>query len=284
MGDHGGGARQIPALKTTRRCRVDVLYPPQYTSAVDPTTDVSRMAGLVVLAVVPPDELRATGADGMESALSRLGGQMPRAPVAVFLGQPPERFDGDLLRVAARMRPHTLFIGASPTRALLRQELDYPSRTAHVLYTWFERHTRLELRGSVAEELLRAGLQAGPGTALPSNGSGRVASSTGLRARDWFDLGRALRSASHLHRHEGHSLPRTAISLGFHDVSSLSRHLVRIFGHRPAFLRPRLGWEWLVHDWVLRKAPTALQRPVSRVTPEGFTLCLREAKSGGRSA
>lgn len=62
-------------------------------------------------------------------------------------------------------------------------------------------------------------------------------------------LGRGIRAALLLQREPDVDLIKAAYVLGFHDGSGLSRHLVRVFGERPSFLRWRLSWEWLLDDW-----------------------------------
>jgi hypothetical protein len=65
----------------------------------------------------------------------------------------------------------------------------------------------------------------------------------------------ALHSALLVQRKSSESLEVLAGEVGFHDAASFSRHLLRVFGYRPSFIRECLGWAWLLNEWIVRRQP-----------------------------
>lgn len=66
----------------------------------------------------------------------------------------------------------------------------------------------------------------------------------------WLQAARALNAALHLQSRPDRALLPLALSLGYADHSALSHLLGRAFGVRPAEIRERLGWEWLLDRWL----------------------------------
>ncbi len=102
-------------------------------------------------------------------------------------------------------------------------------------------------------DLVSDGLRAPPTGPLPP---GHVRGGARWRcppASHWFRLAQALNGAMALQRAHKTSVSHVAHGLGYHDASSLSRQLNTVFGHRPSFIRPRLGWPWLLDDWWQRQ-------------------------------
>jgi AraC-like DNA-binding protein len=192
-------------------------------------------------------------AHALPQTLSRLGrlAQLSRRwPVVVRVfdwptGQP----SGDLIR-GLRSLPYRVVIGDDGERAtLVRAELRGRTDLALRASDWFRCHIRLGPdQLSLASLLINAGVRARPQDLIPKK---LLRPSPGVKvppARDWFSLGRGLRSV-HLLQQGNASALQVALQLGFHDRSSLARHVNRVFGRSLAFVGVRLGIEWLVDDW-----------------------------------
>lgn len=68
----------------------------------------------------------------------------------------------------------------------------------------------------------------------------------------WYRLVDALRLATAIQRSPHVPLEKLAFAFSFGDQSSLSRHLVGMFGLRPGRLRGTVGWAWLVRRFMVR--------------------------------
>jgi AraC-like DNA-binding protein len=66
----------------------------------------------------------------------------------------------------------------------------------------------------------------------------------------WLQAARALHAALHLQSRPDRPLLPLALALGYADHSALSHLLGRAFAVRPAEIRERLGWEWLLDRWL----------------------------------
>jgi AraC-like DNA-binding protein len=71
----------------------------------------------------------------------------------------------------------------------------------------------------------------------------------------WLQAARALNAALHLQSRPDRALLPLALSLGYADHSALSHLVGRAFGVRPAEIRDRLGWEWLLDRWLRASVP-----------------------------
>lgn len=49
------------------------------------------------------------------------------------------------------------------------------------------------------------------------------------------------------------SIGRVSTRFGYTDGFTLSNSMKRLTGHRPTFVRERLGWEWIVETWIRRE-------------------------------
>jgi len=126
----------------------------------------------------------------------------------------------------------------------IRTEIGLESRTALRVDRWLRRHTRLTDRDvRLAHPLIEAGMRASPTQRLPDREAPSLVS-----RRTLFTLGRGLRTVAAIQA-AGGSGAKTAIGLGFHDRSSMARHVKRVFGTTPAFVAERLGINWLLDEW-----------------------------------
>ncbi len=118
------------------------------------------------------------------------------------------------------------------------------------LFQWMRAHASLPLPIiATAMELVRAGYHDPSRIALPDFAAGAWRAPP----RDWMGLGRGLRAARAVQLTPNVNIARIANGIGLHDGASLSRLLLRCFGHRPTFIRPRPSWEWLIADWCMEK-------------------------------
>jgi AraC-like DNA-binding protein len=65
----------------------------------------------------------------------------------------------------------------------------------------------------------------------------------------WLQFARLLGACLKL-QCSGLSLSEMAPTFGYPDGFTLSNQLERLVGVRPSYVRPRLGWEWLVESWL----------------------------------
>lgn len=108
--------------------------------------------------------------------------------------------------------------------------------------------------------LVAHGLDAEPAAHLPDRHVRLDSRMPCPPASEWFRLGKALHAAMELQRQDASPVTRVAYRLGYHDGSSLSRQLHGVFGRRPTFVRPRLGWLWLLDDWWARHEQVWVRR------------------------
>jgi AraC-like DNA-binding protein len=80
----------------------------------------------------------------------------------------------------------------------------------------------------------------------------------------WHQAARALHTALKIQADPDTPLLQMALDLGYSDHSGFSRQLSRTFGFTPGAIRGTLGWEWLLHRWLLRTNPAmAIRRDSS---------------------
>lgn len=68
----------------------------------------------------------------------------------------------------------------------------------------------------------------------------------------WLQIARLLWACVRLQSSET-TLAQVSAGLGYPDSFTLSNQMLRMTGVRPSFARERLGWEWLVEEWLVRE-------------------------------
>jgi AraC-like DNA-binding protein len=68
----------------------------------------------------------------------------------------------------------------------------------------------------------------------------------------WLQIARLLWACVRLQSSET-TLAQVSASLGYPDSFTLSNQMLRMTGVRPSLARERLGWEWLVEEWLVRE-------------------------------
>ena len=263
---------------------ISVLQPPSYITSLPSTADLSRLSGVVIRVRFRQEELSPGALQSILGGLARVARRAPRAPLVVtVLGCPPS-LDVALLILLRRLDCALVIPDRALSLNLLRRNLPDLAQQPECLVKWFTAHTQLQLAGTAATHLLEAGLGAPPSATMPPVAATVPLSVHGVSARDWFDLGRALRSATAVQRCPEGNLAAIALSLGFHDASSISRHLKRILGHRPPFIRPRLGWHWLLHDWAVARIPHTLALSPPPVFASDLATAYAQSAGGSLTA
>jgi hypothetical protein len=239
--------------------QIVVLSPPHYRVEDSCTRDLAGLRGLVVGVGVSTDLFMSGHVSNVLPSLDHVEMLLPAAVIAVVLTGPRATLSLNVVRSIRLLGRRCVLEEADLRSSVIRDQLTRPQNLAKSLARWFGRHTALHLNGSIELDLLQQGLEASPQDRIRLPPSGRQLPGTHTTHRDWFDLGRALRTALHLHREPNATLFDAADTLGFHDAASLSRSVSRILGHRPTFIQPRVGWEWLVRDWARSKVPSSLR-------------------------
>ena len=68
----------------------------------------------------------------------------------------------------------------------------------------------------------------------------------------WLQIGRLLRACLSI-QSPGVNLAEVAFGLGYPDAFALSNQMMRLAGVRPALVRKRAGWEWLLESWLCKE-------------------------------
>ena len=190
----------------------------------------------------------------------------PPGIALIVILPPAETIDrpDPVLRVTELCRPHSLLPHhRDPSVLDLRSVLsrppeDLPGEVADYL-TWRGLLIDLETRRLIRKTVELSGeLTTVNGLAralyLSRRALGRRFTTRGLPVPShWLHFGRVLRAALRLQdKHE--TLFAAAASLGYPDGFALSNQMVRLVGIRPTIARDRLGWEWMLEEWLLREA------------------------------
>lgn len=241
---------------------VSLLVPPyERTQPLRTLSDeIARVTPGALLMV----ELETEPADwgSLQELTQRLRATAPLLPIALRVD--PHRVD--VLHAAvhvARMPVRAIVAREEPCAQALRRQLTRPADLATDVVDW------LGLRGTRLTPTLRH-LIHGIFALAPESSSvapllariGTSESSARFRLQKkrmpapgrWLQVARALHAALHLQSRPERPLLRIALTLGYSDHSALSHLLGRAFGVRPAEIRHRLGWEWLLDRWLRSRA------------------------------
>lgn len=201
----------------------------------------------------------------------------PGVPLVVIL-PPAESIDrpDQILRVSELCRPHSILPHHQRPSVLdLRSVLsrppeDLPGEVADYL-AWRGLVIDLETRRLIRKTVDLSGeLTTVNGLAralyLSRRALGRRFTMRGLPVPShWLHFGRVLRAALRLQDTQD-TLFAAAAALGYPDGFALSNQMVRLVGIRPTLARDRLGWEWILEEWLLREAREGgFSREFSRV-------------------
>lgn len=208
---------------------LDILGPPRYEVPLDDSRNITQGSGLVGILRLDSETLNPQRFGPTLRIVRHLQRATPRLPWLLLMWRPRLPVEAARLIAALRCRGVLSPAGRSPdaVHAAVTWDGDLMAHLEH----WIRTHT--ELGHGVWDwlaPLVEAGYHAAPGDPIPDAIEGAPRTIPATR-RAWFHLGRGLRSALALHRHPGQSVARLALKLGFHDRSSLARHLKRAFGH-----------------------------------------------------
>lgn len=171
---------------------------------------------------------------------------------------------GHVLQVTEVCRPHSILPhhrrpNIFDLRSILSQQPDdLPGEVVDYL-TWRQLVLDLDTRRLIRKTLELSGeLTTVNGLAralyLSRRALGRRFTNRGLPVPShWLHFGRVLRSALRLQDSQD-TLFATATTLGYPDGFALSNQMARLVGIRPSLARDRLGWEWIVEEWLLLEA------------------------------
>jgi AraC-like DNA-binding protein len=195
--------------------------------------------------------------NALNATLQRLRAEAPLCPLALRLD--PVRVN--VLNAAIRIAqmPVRAVIGDDNYARALRRQLTRPADLPGDVVEWLSRRgvrltpsVRHLLHGifalaphspTVAPLLLRIGTS-------ESSARFRLQKKCLPPPGRWLQAARALNAALHLQSRPDRALLPLALSLGYADHSALSHLLGRAFRCRPAEIRERLGWEWLLDRWL----------------------------------
>jgi hypothetical protein len=228
-----------------------IAHPPHYSRTEVYHRGHDSLSGLLGLVRLTLREALELGA----SQVTELARRHPRfAFVAVLDSEQPLPLTA-VFRSARRLRDVRLvpaWKDGTPSLSDLKSAI-WDDTTLHDdLFRWLRAHASVPLPIiATAMEIVWAGYRDPSRIALPDihAGAWRVPP----LPRDWMGLGRGLRAARAIQLTPNVNIARIANGIGLHDGASLSRLLLRSFGHRPTFIRPRLSWEWLIADWCMEK-------------------------------
>jgi AraC-like DNA-binding protein len=197
----------------------------------------------------------------LQTLIRGLSQRIPSCPVVVLLEVPSE----DGLLVASRLAPLRLraVVPHGPQmRPILRDALtDRTTLPANVI-DWLRLHA-IRLNPHLTD-LLECFFAEAPEHADLSSllAVHRIPQSTvrfRLRKKSlpapghWFQLARAIHAALRLQADPGVSIAAIAQQMGFTDHSALAHLLRRSLGVRSQEIRGTLGWEWLLHRWLMSR-------------------------------
>ncbi len=183
----------------------------------------------------------------------------PDCPVVVFLDMTPEEGVSTAGRLSSSRFRAVVPLG-SQTYDILRDILTDRSVLARDVVDWLHLHS-LRLNPNQADLLEKvfaaASLHRDVAGVL---GHFRISQSSArfrLRKRGlpapgrWLHVARALHAALHLQARPGVPVSVVAGELGFADHSALVHLFQRSFGVSVREIRNTLGWEWLLHRWLI---------------------------------
>lgn len=194
----------------------------------------------------------------LHQSVMELRQSAPRLPIAL-------RIDAarvDVLNAAvqlARMPVRAVLGGGEDYETALRRQLTRPTDLATDVVDWLAiRGTRLP---PALRHLLHGIFSMAPQTStvaplLLEIGTSESSARFRLQKKGlpppgrWLQAARAVHAALHLQARPDRPLLPLALSLGYADHSALSHLLGRAFCVRPAEIRDRLGWEWLLDRWL----------------------------------
>lgn len=190
----------------------------------------------------------------------------PPGLALVVILPPAEAIDrpDHMLRVTELCRPHSILPhherpNVMDLRSVLsRPPDDLPGEVVDYL-TWRGLTIDLDTRRLIRKTLeLSAELTTVNGLArglyLSRRALGRRFTSRGLPVPShWLHFGRVLRAALRLQDTQ-ETLFAAATTLSYPDGFALSNQMTRLTGVRPTLARERLGWEWILEEWLLREA------------------------------
>ena len=206
---------------------------------------------------------RLTGTpSGHEFELARA--RPPGVSLIVLLPS-ADRIDGgrDLLRIVESCRPHSILphhehVSLDDLRIMLtRAPEDLPMEVTDYLL-WRGLTIDLDTRRLIRKTVELAGeVTTINGLAralyLSRRALGRRFTTRGLPVPShWLHFSRVLRS-SILLQDSSATLFAAANSFGYPDGFALSNQMYRLTGVRPSMVRERLGWEWILEEWIQRE-------------------------------
>ncbi len=249
-----GGLRLSDARRVAGAFDVLCLHPPHYASPRVRDLQLGTRDGLVMLVPIT-SKMMFEGADALDTALSDLASLVPRSPVVIGVNGVSQ----GLMRFAARHLPARVVPvqpGCPPALAELRACLTNIDDLGRRVLCWLGSHSlSSHVHSRDIAMLVESGLRVERPTdrlTMVLNRSTRRVE--GVSPQGWYRLGVGLRSCVMIQSHPDESTLSIALRLRFHDAATLSRHLARLFGCRPAYVRPRLGIEWLVARWWERQS------------------------------
>ncbi len=198
----------------------------------------------------------------LPEAVSTLRERFPTAPIVLRVTE----VTSDTMRLAqhaARLRVRALVGAGEPLFDTLRPVLTRPHDIGEDVLDWLSLHGATPSPAVV--RLLREILHRGSSFSRLSDlldtlsESERTARHRFRQDRlappsAWHQVARALQSALRIQAEPRTPLLQIAVEHGYSDQSGLSRRLARTFGFTPGAIRGTLGWEWLLHRWVVRSA------------------------------
>jgi len=234
---------------------IQFFEPPNYDREVRASSRMQTGSGAIAVVSLSAGDFRSTAFPGTIDCLRRLERSAPRITViASLLDWKTLHFEEgySLLRIL----PISAVASSPPpiSSSVVCDLVTMPLLVIPNVVRWFRTHVASD--GPPDYELLRmlvgAGYHAFPSDRLTAT-KPRVSGTKPLSvpSRDWFHLGRGLRSVVALQRRaaRGDSHEQVGFSLGFSAASSFSRHLNNVFGRRPSFIAPRPGYAWLLAEW-----------------------------------
>lgn len=254
--------------------RCEFLRPPLYQDAMSPSENIGTRSGVIGIVDLDASDLTASTIRHTADSLRTLAKRVPRTMIVARVSDWPSLPPSHVFKGLRLLPIHAVLGGDGPSSLTTLEEcMTDPDYVEPGLFRWLRRHlARRDLNPQVVTSIVRAGFASNPRDRLPDwidpprmrNQLGRVSPSA------WYWLGKGIRTALALQKNPDNSVAYIAYTvLGFHDGASLSRHLTRVFGVRPSFVRPRLGWYWLLDDWVRGQNHLFLTPGASRVSSIG---------------
>jgi hypothetical protein len=228
--------------------QVKLFGPPHYREPLLERATGGSLCGLVALVALRAPHLTPEALSGTIDRVREWEREFPRTTFVCVLPDWPELAPERTVLAMTVLPGAFAFPGGPPGLEALRPLISNALLIQPRLREWVERRGREHRGTGRAWGLVEAGLGGLPSDTMPAELSVPPRIGPPSQSR-WHQLGKPLRAAMALQRHPERTVSRVAITLGYHDGSSLSRQLNGVFGRRPAFVRSRLGWRWLVEDW-----------------------------------